>query len=245
MEPSTSGEANYKGSSPAMESHGALNIWKRSVELYKLRYTSMISDGDSSTFKQLHDSKPYGASHPVTEHECIDHELRVKCKEKLVDGKGKQVRMKEKGRLTDKNIKKLTKYYGKAIRSNIGDSAAMKDAIWAIFYHSQSTDSMPQHQFCPSGQRSWCKYNRAFAMSEPPPSHSPTIHPSRHCPSSVQDLCCKDSLMEGCVLQGQPDGGMCAARTAWWRDVCCKDSLVDGCVLQGQPGGGMCAARTA
>ena len=26
MEPSTSGEANYKGSSPAMESHGALNI---------------------------------------------------------------------------------------------------------------------------------------------------------------------------------------------------------------------------
>ena len=24
---STSGEANYKGSSPAMESYGALNIW--------------------------------------------------------------------------------------------------------------------------------------------------------------------------------------------------------------------------
>ena len=72
MEPPTSGEANYKGSSPAMESPEALNIWKRSVELYKLRYISMISDGDSSTFKQLHDSKPYGASHPVTKHECID-----------------------------------------------------------------------------------------------------------------------------------------------------------------------------
>ena len=27
MEPTTSGEANYNGSSPAMESHGALNIW--------------------------------------------------------------------------------------------------------------------------------------------------------------------------------------------------------------------------
>ena len=38
-------EANYNGSSPAMESHGALNIWKQSVELYKLRYTSKISDG--------------------------------------------------------------------------------------------------------------------------------------------------------------------------------------------------------
>ena len=109
-----------------MESYGALNIWKRSVELYKLRYTSMISDSDSSTFKQLHASKPYGASHPVTKHECIDHvqkrmgtALRDKCEVKLVDGRGKQVRMKGKGRLTDRNIKKLTKYYGKAIRSNM------------------------------------------------------------------------------------------------------------------------------
>ena len=161
-----------------MEFHGALNIWKRSVELHKLRYTSMIPDGDSSTFKQLHASKPYGARHPVTKHECISHvqkrmgtTLGHKCKEKLVDGRGKQVRMKVKGRLTDKSIKKLTKCYGEAIRSNIGDAAAMKDAVWAISNHSQSTDSMPQHQFCLSGQRSWCKYNRAVAMSEPPPPH--------------------------------------------------------------------------
>ena len=61
------------------------------------------------------------------------------------------MRIKGKGRLTDKNTKKLTKYYGKAIRSNIGDSAAIKDALWAVFYHSQSTDSMPQHQFVPVG----------------------------------------------------------------------------------------------
>ena len=32
-------ETNYKGSSPAVESHGALNIWKRYVELYMFRYT--------------------------------------------------------------------------------------------------------------------------------------------------------------------------------------------------------------
>ena len=117
-----------------------------------------------------------------------------KCKEKLVDGSGKQVRMKGKGRLTDKNIKNLTKYYGKAIRSNIVDSAAMKD-------HSQFTDSMPQHQFCPSGQRSWCKYNCALAMSEPPPPHSPTIHPdiASHLFKIFERLS-KDSVMEGCVL---------------------------------------------
>ena len=69
-----------------------------------------------------------------------------------MDGRDKQVRMKGKGRPSDKNIKKLTKYYGKAIRSNnLGDSVAMKDAVRAIFYHLQSTDCMSQHQFCPSG----------------------------------------------------------------------------------------------
>ena len=52
-----------------------------------------------------------------------------------MDGGVKQVRMKGKRRLTDKNIKNLTKYYGKANRSNIGDSVAMKDAVWAILYH--------------------------------------------------------------------------------------------------------------
>ena len=77
----------------------------------------MISYGDSNTFKQLHNSKPCGASHPVTKHECIGHvekrmgmALRDNCKQKLVDVRSKQVRMKEKGRPTDKNIKKLTKY---------------------------------------------------------------------------------------------------------------------------------------
>ena len=36
------------------------------------------------------------------------------------------MRIKGKGRLTDNNIKKLTKYYGKAIESNIDDSDAIK-----------------------------------------------------------------------------------------------------------------------
>ena len=42
------------------------------------------------------------------------------------------MRWKGDGRHTSNNIKKLTKYYGKAIESNICDSVAMKDAVWAI-----------------------------------------------------------------------------------------------------------------
>ena len=41
---------NYTGSSNAMVKDGAVRICERSVEKYKLRYTSMISDADSSTY---------------------------------------------------------------------------------------------------------------------------------------------------------------------------------------------------
>ena len=72
--------------------------------------------------------------------------LREKTKEKFVNERGECVRMRGKGRLTDKAIKLLTRYYGKAFSSNSSDFAAMQDAVWAVFYHFQSTDSSPQHQ---------------------------------------------------------------------------------------------------
>ena len=38
---------NFSGSSPAMEAEGASILWVRSVERNKLRYTVVISDGDT------------------------------------------------------------------------------------------------------------------------------------------------------------------------------------------------------
>ena len=123
----------------------------------------MISDGDSKTFKLLSNQLPYGASNLVSKHECVGHvqkrmgmALREKAKGTFVNERGERVRMRGKEWLTDKTIKLLTCYYGKAIRSNTSDWAAMQDAVWAVF-----TTPSPQHQCCPSGQRSWCKFNRA------------------------------------------------------------------------------------
>ena len=67
------------------------------------------------------------------------------------------------------------RYYGKAIRSHSNDIEGMKKALWAIFYHSLSTDENPQHHFCPDGEFSWCKYQCAVWKNEKPPSHTPTI----------------------------------------------------------------------
>ena len=66
-------EVNNCGSSSAMESTGAFAIWKRSVSKNQLRYTQMISDGDSKAFKLLSDQLPYGASSVVSKHECVGY----------------------------------------------------------------------------------------------------------------------------------------------------------------------------
>ena len=65
---------NYTGSSNAMVKDGAVRICERSVEKYKLRYTSMISDADSSTYPNLRDAAPYGNDHPNSKHaKCIGY----------------------------------------------------------------------------------------------------------------------------------------------------------------------------
>ena len=97
-------EVNYCGSPSAMESTGALAIWKRSVSKNKLRYTQMISDGDSKTFKLLSDQLPYGASNLMSKHECVGHvqkrmgtALREKAKEKFMNERRERVRMRGNG----------------------------------------------------------------------------------------------------------------------------------------------------
>ena len=63
------------------------------------------------------------------------------------------------------------------------------------------TTPSPQYQYCPSGQRSWCKFNWALANSKPSPPHSPTIHPDIVPPlKKVIERLFHPTLMERCVL---------------------------------------------
>lgn len=119
-----------------------------------------IGDGDSKTFKAISDMKPYGNEFIVKKKECVGHvekrmgsRLRNIKKEKKLGGKGK---------LTNVMIKKLTKYYGLAIRQNCDKSIKdMKNAIMATYDHLTSTDKEPKHTNCPSGPSSWCHYRNA------------------------------------------------------------------------------------
>ena len=98
----------------------------------KLRYTQMISEGDSKIFKLLRDQLPYGAFKLVSKQECAGHVQkrmgmapREKAMEKFVNEMGEHVMMRRNWRLTDKMIKLLTRYYGNAHQSQHRDSVAM------------------------------------------------------------------------------------------------------------------------
>ncbi|CAL8301345.1 unnamed protein product, partial [Gadus morhua 'NCC'] len=65
---------NFSGSSKAMEQEAARRMWTRSVSRHQLCYTEMLSDGDSSAFKERIKVRPPKATHdmlPITSPESI------------------------------------------------------------------------------------------------------------------------------------------------------------------------------
>ena len=165
-------DINFEGPSGNMEAEIAVKLWRRSIKTHKLRYTVFLADGDARTHAKLNDEKVYGQDLTVAKLECINHcakrlgtALRNVRKKEHLGGRGH-------GRLTDGTIKRLVNYYRKAIKDNNTDVNLMKGAILATLYHAISTDQNPKHNKCPTGEGSWCFYNKAIASGQQPEGHS-------------------------------------------------------------------------
>ena len=163
---------NHRGSSKAMEQQAAKIIWSRSVERHKLRYTEMLSDGDSTSFAAIVDLQPYGPDVSIAKLECINHAgkrlgtaLRSLAKREHLGGCGT-------GKLTDKKIMTLQRYYRAAIKTSGDNVEMMRSLIWAALFHSASTDESANHRYCPDGVNSWCVYRKAEALQQPVPAHN-------------------------------------------------------------------------
>ena len=127
---------NFSGSAPAMEPHGNLQLFQRSLQ-YNLRYTHVISDGESKT-SLLTSMQLYGPEHPIEKLNCVGHvekrlstalrNLKVAYRgRKLDDGKT----IGGAGRLSDGLINSIQNYYGDAIRQKQGDLKGMVRAVQA------------------------------------------------------------------------------------------------------------------
>ncbi|XP_032682124.1 uncharacterized protein LOC116849269 [Odontomachus brunneus] len=152
--------SNHTGSAGKMD--GVIEMFARSETLHEVKYINYI--GDTKTFKALLDSKPYGDELPITKEEYFGHvKKRMDFRLRAAKRNNKRLCGNGPGKLTDALINDLSTYYSMAIIHNSDSVDAMKDAIWATFYHKCSTDENPQHDKCPPGESSWCKWKQAEA----------------------------------------------------------------------------------
>ena len=157
---------NHDGSAGKMEMEGVVEMFKRSVEKNGLRYTTYLGDGDTKSFAQVNELRPYGEDVVIQKAECVGHiqkrvgtrlrDLKVRYRgKKLEDGKT----LGGVGRLNEKTINTLQNYYGMAIRQNKNDLYGMKKSVAAVLHHcSEAQSDEVRHQFCPRSEDSWCKF---------------------------------------------------------------------------------------
>ena len=152
-------QKNYSGSACAMEVEAAKVIFRRSVDQYNLKYTRVLCDGDAKTVTTLNNAKIY--TDTIVKEDCVNHVSK-----RLYNGiekakqasKGTKHHLSGKGRITQKLQKQLSVSYGQALKDGAPDVHCMQRAVMASLYHRMSTDANPQHQYCPAGDQSWCKY---------------------------------------------------------------------------------------
>ncbi|GFU90646.1 uncharacterized protein TNCV_2092431 [Trichonephila clavipes] len=113
--------------------------------------TLSFNNGNPNVPVAIDESKPYKDVN-IDKLECVGHvekRMGTRLRALKLKLKGKKLEDKKslggRNRLTDAEIDKLQRYYGLAIRNNSGNLSAMKQAIWAIFFHKISTDLNPQH----------------------------------------------------------------------------------------------------
>lgn len=207
---------NHKGSAGKMEVDAMLEMFRRSEERFGVKYSNYIGDGDTKTFKAILDAKPYGDDFTVSKSECVGHV------EKRMGSRLRNVKKAEKfggkSKLTDVLIKKLTKYYGLAIRRNPNSKDDMKKAIMATYYHLISTNKKPQHQFCPPGTDSWCTYRVTEATNTLKSyNHPEPLHPSvQKAILPIYEDLSRDDLLERC-LGGNTQNANEAFNSTIWR----------------------------
>ncbi|XP_026471717.1 uncharacterized protein LOC113375996, partial [Ctenocephalides felis] len=195
---------NHSRSSGQMEISAITKMFLRSVEKYGVKYLTYIGDGDSKTFKGMLDTKPYGDT-AVTKKQCVSHvEKRMGTRLRAVkkDKTNKGIGGKGAGELTDKVIQEITKFYGLAIRRHPDLLEDMRKEVWATYYHKCSSDQNPQHQFCPEGEDSWCKWRKAEANNELDQFHhdkSPLIPQVQEAIKPVFEDLSKDELLIRCL----------------------------------------------
>ena len=128
----------HSGSAGKMEIDAILEVFQASVKKHSVKYVQYIGDGDSKTFKGIMDSKPYGDEILVRKKEFVRH-LEKRMGTRLRKLKKESKGIGGKGKLMDKPIGELTKFYGLAIRRNSNSVENMRNATLLVIEQKSPT----------------------------------------------------------------------------------------------------------
>ena len=101
-----------------MEAESALRMWKRSVQKNKLRYTTMLCDGDSTAFDCVVDANVYGEDVSLSKEDCVNHvskRMGTALRNLIISLKEQKASISEHGKLTHEQVTKIQNNYGRAI----------------------------------------------------------------------------------------------------------------------------------
>ena len=188
---------NHKGSAPAMERDGTVNIFQRSMSTRNLQYTTFVGDGDTKSFTAIENMYP---GKTVVKHECVGH-VQKRFGKRLRELKKNVKGLGGLNRLTEGIIDKFQLYYGIAIRQSAGKGVeGMKKAIWGGFFHVASSKDQHWHDHCEPGPDSWCKYQVDIAKGTKTytPGRGIPLDVIKHVKPILQDLT-KDELLMKCL----------------------------------------------
>ena len=157
----------------------------------------MYGDGDSKSHKVVKDTY---VGKTVTKKQCVGHVqkrvgsrcLKLRQRVKGLGGKGK---------LTNHIIDRLQNYYGIAIRANSNTLFEMQKAVRACLFYVASSETNNYHNaYCPTGEDSWCRYQRDKALGTNTYKHGVGLPLSvlKHVKPIFEELS-SESLLKDCL----------------------------------------------
>ena len=147
--------ANYKGTSQAMESRAAVDVWKRSIEWHNLAYGTYIGDGDSSSYKNLLKSDPCNGQVPIRKEECIGH-VQKRVKKHLMK------KISSSTNLPQSKAVRIAHLYALVVVQHQGKSASdIHQGLQVLLSHTKEV-----HDDCPPGDSSWCYFQKRITQYE-------------------------------------------------------------------------------
>ncbi|GFO03882.1 hypothetical protein PoB_003038700 [Plakobranchus ocellatus] len=141
-------QQNHKTtSSGTMKVEASRVMWGRSMAR-NLRYTTLISDGDSKTHNELLRVDPYPGTEVVKE-ECTNHvaeRFGSGCRNIVAaESKSSQVTLggRKVGALTQQKVGLLQAHYKRAVVSKCTSTAELRKKILSTLKHRSSSDDNP------------------------------------------------------------------------------------------------------